>query len=73
MPDSGFLLLSLIGLLAGSSFILFPRGVLRLSERLNRVIRVLDEPLMRHRYLVALLAFAASYAFFRLALLWSNL
>ena len=73
MPDTGFLLLSLIGLSAGSLLILFPRGVLRLSERLNRAIKVLDEPLMRYRYIVGLLAFAASYAFFRIALLLPDL
>ncbi len=73
MPDTGLLFLAMMSLVVGTSVILFPHGMLKLSAHLNRTIKMLDEPMMRHRYVVGLLAFAASYAFFRLALLLPNL
>ena len=68
MPDTGFLFLSLASLVIGAAMILFPDAVLGASEFLNRTMQVLDKPLMRHRHLVGFVTFAASYAFFKIAL-----
>ena len=73
MPDTGLLFMSVLSLVVGTSVILFPQGILKLSAWLNRTVQMVDEPLMRYRYLVALAAFAASYAFFRIALLLPDL
>ena len=69
MPDTRFLFLSLASLVAGVSLFLYPKAVERLSSVLNQTLVVLDEQLVRHRYVVGLGAFIASYAFFKLALL----
>lgn len=69
MPDTGCLLLSLLSVVVGGMFILVPDALLKLSGALNRTPATLDRWLIRHRYLAGLLAFGASYAFFRLALL----
>ncbi len=69
MPDSGFLLISLVSLLVGVSLFLYPKALLKVGSALNRTIGALDDQLVRHRYLVGLLAFIASYAFFKLAIL----
>lgn len=73
MPDTGFLVLSALSVGMGAAVVLFPHGVARLSDRLNRTVQVLDGPIMRHRYLFALMTFAASYAFFQIALLLPQL
>ena len=69
MPDTGFLFLSLVSLVLAVVLFLHPQGLVRFSGALNRTLAILDERLIRYRYLVGLLAFAGSYAFFRLALL----
>ena len=69
MPDSGLLFLSLASVLLGTLLFLFPKALLSLSSTLNQTLAVLDEQMVRNRYIVGLLAFIASYAFFRLALL----
>ena len=68
MPDTGFLFLSLASVLLGTLLVLFPQAVVKLSNVLNRTLAVVDDQLIRYRYLVAVLAFAASYAFFQIAL-----
>lgn len=73
MPDTGFLGLSFLSMLVGVMLFLFPQAILRFSGLLNRTLVVLDERLIRQRFLVGLLAFAASYAFFQLALLFPML
>ncbi|OGX38742.1 MAG: hypothetical protein A3C53_02670 [Omnitrophica WOR_2 bacterium RIFCSPHIGHO2_02_FULL_68_15] len=73
MPDTGLLLLSLVCLVAGIAFVLFPHPLLAISQSLNRTLNrtlvTLDERLIRHRYLSGLLLFVVSYLCFRLALL----
>ena len=41
---------------------------MKFGNALNRTIVSLDEQLVRYRYLVGLMAFGASYALFKLAL-----
>jgi hypothetical protein len=73
MPDTGMLALSVASLIVGSLLVLAPQALVRLSEALNRLVGTLDPWLMRHRYVMALAAFAAGYAFFQLALLMPTL
>jgi len=54
MPNVGCLFLSLIALGVGVSFILFPNVLLEASRKLNRTLTVLDERLIRYRYVVGL-------------------
>ena len=68
MPDTGFLFLSIASLVLATFLVLVPKAVAKLSNVLNRTLAAVDEPLMRYRYFVAVLAFAASYAFFQIAL-----
>ena len=69
MSQTGCLVLSLLFLVAAVAFILFPRGLLSLSRAMNRTLIVLDDQLVRHRYLVSLVLFAVSYMVFKLSLL----
>ena len=70
MPDRGCLILSLLGVVMGAMFFLFPNGLLRLSQAFNRaLVAAPDEQLLRYRYLVGLLCFVAGYGVFTLALL----
>lgn len=69
MPDTGFLFLSLVSVGVGSLLMLYPNGLLRVNESLNRTFSLMDQRLIRYRYVTALLAFVGSYAFFKLALL----
>ena len=69
MPDTGCLLLSAMCLMAGGAFFLYPDPLLRISMALNRTMAVLDQKLVRFRYLVGLLLFISSYLLFKLALL----
>lgn len=70
MLDRGCLIVSLLGVVMGTMFFLFPNGLLRLSKAVNRaLVAAPDEQLLRHRYLVGLLCFVASYGLFKLALL----
>ena len=69
MPNVGVLILSLLSLGLGVSFVLFPRALLEASRTLNRTLTVLDDQLIRYRYVMGLLLFAVSYGLFRLALL----
>lgn len=72
MLDRGYLLLSVVGLLLGTMFFLFPNALLRASQAMNRVLMAAaDEQVMRYRYLVGLLFYLASYGIFKLALLLS--
>ena len=73
MPDTGFLFLSLVSVLLGTLLVLFPKAMVKLGSALNRTLAAVDEYFIRHRYVVALAAFAASYAFFQLALLLPSL
>ena len=69
MPDSGFLVLSLLSIVLGTALFLSPQALLKASSLVNRTLVVLDEQLMRHRYVMGVLAFVASYAFFKIALM----
>ena len=69
MPDTGFLFLSLMGVLLGSILVLYPDGLMQIGNALNRTMTALDRWFVRYRYMTALLAFLGSYAFFRIALL----
>lgn len=73
MPDTGCLLLALLGLMMGSLLFLQPSALLKVSTRMNRTVTVLDKWLIKHRYVMGVLAFAAGYAFFKLALLLPSL
>ena len=73
MPDSGILVVSLVCVVGGVSFILFPHPLVSLSQALNRTLVALDGQLIRYRYVLGVLLFVASYLFFRLALLVPNL
>ena len=48
---------------------MFPHALSKLSVSLNKTLTNLDDQLMRHRHLVAVLLFITSYLFFRLALI----
>ena len=70
MPNRLCLILSLLGIVMGSMFILFPNALLKLSKAMNRaLVAAPDERLLRVRYLVGWLCFIASYGVFQLALL----
>lgn len=69
MSQAGCLALSLLFLVAAVVFVLFPHGLLNLSRSLNRTMTVLDDRLIKHRYLLSLVLFAVSYLVFRLSLL----
>ena len=69
MPDTGLLMVSLICLVAGVAFILYPHPLLNLSRALNRTLEVLDESLIRYRYVLGVLLAVVSYLLFRLAFL----
>ena len=69
MPDTGFLFLSLVNVLLGALLFLAPNALAQVSRWLNRTLGDLDQNLIRHRYVMGLLAFVAGYAFFKLALL----
>jgi hypothetical protein len=73
MPDTGFLFLSLLSVGVGACLFLAPGALAKASDRLNRSIGKLDDALIRHRYVVGVLAFVAGYAFFKLALLLPSL
>ena len=73
MPDTGFLFLSLASVLLATLLVLSPNTVVKLSSALNRTLAAVDGPLLRYRYVVAILVFAASYAFFQIALLLPTL
>lgn len=69
MPDTGFLFLSLVCVVLGTLLVLYPDAVRKLSKWLNRTLAAVDDGFVRYRYVVALLAFAASYAFFQISLM----
>ena len=69
MPDSGFLSLSVLSLVVGVLLYLYPKAILDIGKHLNRTLTILDDQMVRQRYVVGLLAFIASYAFFKLALM----
>lgn len=73
MPDTGCLFLSLLSVVVGAMFVLFPDALQRLGRTLNRTLATLDEQLMRYRYVLGLLLFVASYGLFRLALVLPTL
>lgn len=68
MPDTGMLFLSLVSVVVGTLLFLYPNGIHQFSSLLNRTMATLDESLIRHRYLLGVLTFVASYSFFKLAL-----
>ena len=69
MPDTGLLFMSLASVALGSLLVLYPQGLSRLNESLNRTLSLVDQRLIRYRYAAALLAFAGSYALFKLSLM----
>ena len=69
MPDSGFLVLSLLSIIVGVMLFLMPKAIVKFSGLLNRTMAAVDEQLIRHRYVMGGLAFVASYAFFKIALM----
>lgn len=69
MPDTGFLFLSMMSVLVGATLFLAPNVILKVGQQLNRTLVVLDQGLLRHRYVMGVLAFLAGYAFFKIALL----
>ena len=69
MPDTGLLALSVVSLLVGTLLVLAPRKLTECNAWLNRSLGKVDAWLVRHRYVMALAAFGAGYAFFKLALL----
>ena len=69
MPDSGFLVLSLLSIVVGVMLFLAPQAIVKFGGLLNRSLAVLDDQLIRHRYVMGGLAFVASYAFFKIALM----
>ena len=71
MPEASCLLLSLLCLVVAVILVLFPHGLLDLSRTLNRTLMVLDDQLVKHRYLLSVLLVAVSYGLFRLSLLIS--
>ena len=71
MSQTGCLVLSLLFLVVAVAFILFPHGLLSLNRTLNRTLTVLDDRIVKHRYLVSLVLFAVSYMVFKLSLLIS--
>ena len=73
MPDMTLLLLSVVSVIVGGGLVLYPETMLRVSGLLNRTLTVLDQRIIRHRYVFGALAFLASYAFFKLALLLPTL
>lgn len=73
MPDSGLLVMSLVCLVGGVGFVLFPHPLQAISQALNRTLVALDERLIRYRYVCGLLLFLVSYLCFRLALLVPSL
>ena len=73
MTPEGLLFVSLLCLLSGVLFFLFPGWLLKLSSYLNRSMITLDQKLMRHRYLVGTLLIVSSYLVFSIALTLSDL
>jgi len=73
MPDSGFLFLSAMSVCVGAMLFLAPDCILKTSQWLNKTLVLVDQNLLRHRYVAGLLAFGAGYAFFKLALLLPSL
>ena len=73
MPDTGFLFLSIVSVLVGAMLFLAPSVMVKMSQRLNQTLVVLDQGMLRYRYVVGALAFVASYAFFKIALLLPSL
>ena len=69
MPDPGCLFVSLVCLVAAIMLVLFPSSIAQASRSLDRTLTVLDDHLVKHRYVFSVVLFAVSYALFRLALL----
>ncbi len=69
MADSRLLLVSLLCVIIGGTLFLFPKGLAGLNQRLNTSLVLLDQWLIRYRYIIGVLAFVAGYGLFRLALL----
>ena len=73
MPDSGFLVLSFLSIAVGVMLFLLPHTLMKFSVLLNRTLTVFDDQMIRHRYVMGMLAFVASYAFFKIALMLPTL
>ena len=72
MADATCLFLSLMCLLAAIMLMLFPVSVKQASRALDRTLAVVDDQLVKHRYVFGLVLFLVSYSLFRLALLIPN-
>ena len=57
MPNMGCLLLSLLSVIAGATFVLFPRSLAKLSTGLNRTVMAVDRTMVQHRYVFCWLLF----------------
>ena len=73
MPDTGCLLLSVLSVTFGAIFILFPDALMKLNGVLNRTVEILDQRLMRYRYVLGVLLLLLSYGLFQVALLLPTL
>ena len=68
MPDTGFLFFSLVSLMVGAVFILFPHPLSKLSTTLNKTLVLADDHIMRYRHVIGVLLMLVSYGLFKLAL-----
>jgi len=68
MPDTGCLLLSGFSVAVGVMLFMFPTQIIKLGSLLNRTLVILDQPLLRYRYLLGVGLFVLAYGLFRLSL-----
>ena len=66
MRGAWLMVLSTLSLGLGVLFILFPNPLTRLNSVLNQTLAILDQHLMRYRYLIGALLLVVSYLFFNL-------
>ena len=69
MPDTGCLFLSGLSVALGIMLFMFPAQIVKVGDLLNRTLIVLDQPLLRYRYLMGLGLFVLAYGLVRLSLL----
>lgn len=73
MPETGCILLSVLSLVLGAMFILFPERLGKLSAALNRTMAAVDERILRYRHLIGLVLFGLGYGLFKVSLMLSSL
>ncbi len=69
MPDTGCLALSGASVVLGVMLFMFPHPLVKIGELLNRTLVVMDQALLRYRYLLGLGLFVLAYGLFHLSLL----